>query len=243
MKFLHARLKLKFGEHSEMVDGQLSEVGATRVFLQHQIPTEFRAAIGQVLTVMYNGRSFNGVLIQQTSDHEKYYDVRFLHLLEEEREFLRKDIDTYGVEPGWSRKFPRIELPPLHDEYFMPTLCSLRYDGEEYFLTILNFTLGGIRVETIAGAIPKIKIGQYVRFDLLLSNGELLRDFDAEVRNMANQSRKDDDELHPVQSLGLRITKCSKTVDKKYKTMIRDYCVYLKKIMVDEQYRIEDEQE
>ncbi len=219
------------GEHSSFVDGQLSHSGVAKVFYPHQIPTAFRKSVGQTFTVIYSAHTFNGILIEQASSElEKYYDIRFVDLSPSEKEFLHQEIETYGVSPRWTRKYPRIDLAAAEGKCVVPSQCSLRYHEAEFALLIKNFTLGGLRVETILSQIPNIRIGQHVHFDLQLSNNEVLRGFEGEVRNIALQTRNDSGDIHSVQTLGLKVTNPYQAEEAKYKKMIKDYCLYLKKM-------------
>ena len=109
----------------------------------------------------------------------------------------------------------------------------VRFVGQEIFVNVLNFTLGGIRIETIGDHLGEIRVGAVLSFDLLTSTGEIMANLTAEVRNIAAHESNEDGSRRVSRSFGLRFTNMDPVNERKYRTLIRDYCLVLQKRLLE----------
>jgi hypothetical protein len=231
-KFFQGNFDLEHGNNKINLRGLLSEQGITKIFLTGAVPDFWKTMIGQAVVVKLDSLTISGVLIQQFVEHGSYYEVRFRGLDENQKTFLRQRTTTEGISPGWQREFPRIPLGGLADpELPVPNLCMVRFAGQEFFVNVLNFTIGGIRIETIGNSLGQVRVGAILHFDLLTSTGEILGNLSGEVRNLSEHEHTD---KTLTRSFGIRFVNLDPVNERKYKELIKAYCLILQKRLAEE---------
>lgn len=231
-KFFQSNFDLEHGKNKINLRGLLSEQGITKIFLTGAVPDFWKPMIGQPVTVRLDSLTISGVLIQQFVEHGSYYEVRFRGLDENQKAFLRQRTTAEGISPGWQREFPRIPLGGLADpELPVPNLCMVRFAGQEFFVNVLNFTIGGIRIETIGNSLSQVRVGAILHFDLLTSTGEIMGNLSGEVRNLSEHEHAD---KSITRSFGIRFVNMDPVNERKYKELIKEYCLILQKRLSEE---------
>ncbi len=234
-RFFQSNFDLEHGKHKINLRGLLSEQGITKIFLTGTVPDFWKAMIGQPVTVKLDSLTIAGVLIQQFVELGSYYEVRFRGLDENQKSFLRQRTTNEGISPGWQREFPRIPLGGLADpELPVPNLCMVRFADQEFFVNVLNFTIGGIRIETIENSLGQVRVGAILHFDLITSTGEIIGNLSGEVRNLSEHEHTD---KSITRSFGIRFVDMDPLNERKYKAykkLIKEYCLILQKRLVKE---------
>jgi hypothetical protein len=106
----------------------------------------------------------------------------------------------------------------------------VRFVGQEHFVNVMNFTLGGLRIETMGDTLAELRVGAHLSFDLITTNGEVFANLSAEVRNIAVHERENPDGTKSsTRSFGLRFKEMDPVNDRKYRNLIREYCLILQK--------------
>jgi hypothetical protein len=108
----------------------------------------------------------------------------------------------------------------------VPSICMVHFLGKEVFVNVVNFTLGGLRFETTADELKELRVGSTVQFDLGTSTGGVMPNLTGEIRNVAEQ------ELQgglKTRAFGLRIINWDPVNERKYKELIKDYCLAMQK--------------
>lgn len=233
-KFYESNFEISYLGNTFPMRGLVSESGITKVFLSAGLPESWRERVGNPLVTKLGDFEISSVLLQQQVTHGVFFELRFQNLPDAAREFIRQRIAAEGIAPGWKRDFPRIPVDRVVDpELPVPNLCMVRFVGQEIFVTVLNFTLGGIRIETLGDNLAELRVGAILNFDLLTSNGEIMANLAAEVRNIATHEGSADGKLKTTRSFGLRFQGMDPTNEKKYRALIRDYCTVLSKRLND----------
>lgn len=229
-KFFQSSFEIEFQGQKLEMRGLVSEWGVTKIFLPGGLPDFWRDAMGQAIIARIDGISFSAVLLRHTVEHGIYYELRFPNIDENQKAFLRQRVAAEGISPGWKREFPRIPVTLGEDpELPVPNLCIVHFLGKDIFVNVMNFTLGGLRIETIGDNLSELRVGALLQFDLLTSTGAILADLSAEVRNISLHEHEEGARKNITRSFGLRIKNMDPVNDRKYRDLIRDYCLVLQK--------------
>ncbi|MGE3262873.1 MAG: PilZ domain-containing protein [Bacteriovoracia bacterium] len=226
-KFFHSGFDIEYQGQSLNLQGLFSEQGITKIFLSAGLSDFWKNAIGQPVNVSLPPLKLSGVLLQQHVEHGSFFEIRFRGLDENQKAFLRQRMTAEGISPGWQRKFPRINVNGIQDPDFpVPNLCMVRFASQDFFVNVLNFTLGGLRIETLGDHLGEVRVGAMLSFDLLTTTGSIMANLSAEVRNLTAHEHED---KTITRSFGLRFVNMDPANEKKYREMIRDYCLLLQK--------------
>lgn len=229
-KFFQTSFAIEFHGNTLNLRGLVSPTGVTKIFLSNGLPDFWKKAIGETVTVHLEKMKLKGVLLQQYVEHGTFYEIKFRDLAEPLQAYLEHRLLNEGVSPGWKRKFPRIPVKGYEDpELPVPNLCMVRFVGQELFVNVMNFTLGGLRIETLGDALAEIRVGSQLHFDLITSTGEILANLSAEVRNIAVHDHPGAEGPSLTRSFGLKFLEMDPVNERKYRTLIRDYCIILQK--------------
>lgn len=232
-KFFQAEVQMEFEGATIEARGMVSERGVTRMFLTSGLPPEFK--FERPVSVKIDFLSCKGLLIRQTIEHGAFYEIQFLDLKDAQRDYIRQRMETDGISPGWQRKFPRIPVTAMNDPNLpVPNLCMVRFAGQEVFLNVMNFTLGGLRIETMGDALSGLRVGAHIQFDLMTTTGELLHNMTAEVRNISMNEQMGKEGKIVTRSFGLRLVDLDPVIERRYKSLIKDYCLALQKKLNEE---------
>lgn len=228
-KFYHSEIEIEFAGETLQLRGLVSEQGVTKIFLNRGLPESWRSAFGHELKIKVERLELTGVLLQQFVEHGSFFEIRFRNLTEPDRQVIRQRIQSEGISPGWRRAFPRIPVyPGLDTSLPVANLCMVRFVGQEVFVNVLNFTLGGIRIETMGDNLSELRVGSLISFDLITSEGEILANLNAEVRSLATHDNQRETGPTITRSFGLQFKAMDPVNEKKYRRLIRDYCLAIK---------------
>lgn len=228
-RFVAAKLRIEFNGQSTEVDAHVSTMGATRIFFQNTLPPFLSASFGKEISIIYKNHSCTGLLIQQNVDHGIYYDIKFLKIPAEANDQIQKDIDAEGSTPSWIRKHPRITVESMETELPVPSLCTVYFLGQPHFVNVLNFTLGGIRVETVSDELEGLRVGAKVQFDLIATNGMVFNNMSGVVRNISTRIEQRESGAITCRSFGLQLVDMHPINEKNYKQLIKEYCLMVQK--------------
>lgn len=235
-KFYQTNFDMISEGESVSLKGLVSESGITKVFIPSNLNEFWRTQIGQAVSLKIDGLILPAVLMQQFVEHGTFFEFRFLALEEPHRNYIRQRIAVEGISPGWKRKFPRIPVGKENDpELPIPSLCMVRFIGQEIFVTVMNFTLGGLRIETLGDNLVEVRVGSVLHFDLVASNGAVMANLSAEVRNMAVHELEKGGARQMTRSFGLRFMEMDPANERKYRDLIRDYCLIMQKRFSEEE--------
>lgn len=225
-KFYQASFEIETGGQTLALRGLVSEHGITKIF-QAQMPPFWEAQVGRTLTLSLDRMLISAVLVRQFVEHGSFYELRFRGLDEAHRNYIRQRVAAEGISPGWQRQFPRIPVNGAIDPNLpVPSLCMVHFLGKEVFVNVINFTLGGLRVETVGDELKELRVGSVIQFDLGTSTGGVMPNMTGEIRNVAEQEQS---EGRKTRAFGLRIVNWDPVNERKYKELIKDYCLAMQK--------------
>jgi hypothetical protein len=228
-KFYQANFEIESGGHSLSLKGLVSESGVTKIF-QANMPAFWDNQVGRTITLRLDRMVIEAVWLKQFVEHGSFYELRFRGLEEAHRNYIRQRIASEGISPGWQRQFPRIPVNDGQDPSLpVPSLCMVHFLGKEVFVNVVNFTLGGLRIETIDDELKELRVGSVVQFDLGTSSGGVMPNLTGEIRNVAEQERTEEGGTKKTRAFGLRIINWDPVNERKYKELIKDYCLAMQK--------------
>jgi hypothetical protein len=227
-KFFQANVEMECNGARCEARGMISERGVTRIYLSNGPPKEFR--FDMPINVKVDFLNCQGILMKQIVEHGIFYEVQFLNLKEAQLDYIRQRVESDGINPGWQRKFPRISVVGMNEtDLPVPNLCMVRFVGQEVFVNVMNFTLGGLRIETMGDALGELRVGARIQFDLMTTMGDVLRNMPGEVRNISFNEQNTKEGKVITRSFGIKLLDVDPVNEKRYKGMIKDYCLALQK--------------
>lgn len=229
-KFFQTSFDIEHGGEILSLRGLVSTTGVTKIFLTAGLPPYWKNILGTTVNVRLEKFELKGVLLQQLVEHGTFFEIKFRELSDPMRSYIEQRLQADGISPGWKRQFPRIPVKGMDDpELPMPNVCMVRFVGQEIFVNVMNFTLGGIRIETLGDSLGELRVGSVLHFDLITTTGEIMANLSAEVRNIAVHDHKNADGPALTRSFGLRFVNLDPVNERKYRQLIRDYCTVLQK--------------
>lgn len=227
-KFFQAIVEMSYGGATVESKGMVSERGVTRMHIPEGLPKEFK--LEHPVEVKVDFLICKGLIMKQTIEYGVFYEVQFLDLQDSQRSYIKQRIENDGVNPGWQRKFPRIPVAGLNEaDLPLPNLCMVRFVGQEVFVNVMNFTLGGIRIETMGDSLAELRVGARIQFDLMTTTGEVLRNMSGEVRNISLNENALKQGKTVTRSFGLKLVDLDQNNERRYRHLIRDYCLAIQK--------------
>lgn len=202
------------------VQALVSQFGAKYVFDESEIPMEFLKGKGPELTVMYHEIPVKGVLVKEMNTSGVYFHIRFINPSNLFRHQINIDLKESGLPSPWGRSFARLESE--YKNLPAPTIAMVTENSDTKYISIKNFTLGGLLLEHSLSDQIDLKIGTRISFDIVTNHGERLEKIVAEVCNITSESRGEGGDkcfwgvkfisMHPLSAM-------------KYKNLIKEYCI------------------
>lgn len=206
-------------------DSLVSEFGARRVLDIQDVPKEYGDLTGKVVSVNFRGITVQGKFSKEILPEGAFYNIRFLNVDEEMREQIRNDIADHGFPSPWKRGFPRIGLTNSLEGVEVPNMALVDDANGVHYFRVLNFTLGGLLLQTDGETAEKFAINERFYTQLITSNGDSISGvWCAIVRK--------DLELTDVElkvNCGVQIISMSSAANKIYRRLILNYCEQMKK--------------
>ncbi len=228
-KFVATVFEIEHKGNTLELQGLVSVTGITKIFLPSGLPAAWKDVLGKTVNVRVGNALLKGNFIHQQVEHGVIYEIKFENIDEPTKKYIEQRMEAEGIAPGWKRKYPRIPVKGYDDpELPVPNLCMVRFVGQEIFVNVVNFTLGGIRIETLGDNLQEIRVGSTLHFDLITSSGEIFANLSGEVRNIAVHDRNTEEGRVITRSFGLRFVDMDTVNEKKYRQLIRSYCEMLK---------------
>ncbi len=232
IKFFPADFILHFQGKEIPLRGLLSELGITRVTAVESNPPDWKDSFGKEYDIQLGSLTVKGLLVQHFDTGGACVLVRFPNLTEEDRNKIRRLVEAKGVFPGWQRKLPRISVEDTDSELPLPSLCTVRFAGQEVFVEVMNFTLGGLGIKSMGSQLAPARVGMQLQFDLITNRGEIIANSTAEIMNVSVHDLpgvEGKGASSAIRYLGLKIREMSLDGKTAYKNLIRDYCLAVQK--------------
>ncbi len=223
--FTIQKLKIKHISHDLEVDALVSEHGAKRIYHESNLPAVLLPLISGEVEVEYKEQLTKGHFIKETTFDGIFYNLKFTGENEELKATIRADVKSTGVDSPWQRKYARIAIQ--HDNNLtVPFMAVYKHGGSSVFLQVKNFTLGGLLLDYSGDELEALSIGSQLKFDLLTNNGDSISDIEVMVMHVSQDLKCMEFEETSYQ-FGVKIIEMSSVSEKKYRDLIRDYCLGL----------------
>jgi len=185
-KFVATAFEIEHGGNTLELKGLVSPTGITKIYLQSGLAPLWKALLGSVVNVRLGSVQIPGTFLHQQVEHGVIFEIKFGNLEKPIHKYLEQRILAEGISPGWQRKYPRIPVKGYDDpELPVPNLCMVRFVGQEIFVNVMNFTIGGLRIETLGDSLAELRVGSVLHFDLITSTSDIFANLSGEVRNIA----------------------------------------------------------
>ncbi len=198
------------------------ENGAKRVFSDSDHPENINDYIGKLVHVELKDYLIQGIFTKEITQEGIFYNIRFLSPPETVRSFIREGIRKKGVPTPWIRKLPRIPINRQENKMPAPLIAVVNYNGQSFFLNIINFTVGGLLLESSALDMQTVSVGAVIEFDLLINHGEQIGGLTAQVMHISEDFHEPDHEA--VRLYGVKFFPMNLLNQTKYNKVIKDYC-------------------
>lgn len=230
-KFIQKKFFLQDGDTNVELIGLMSAHGFTRIYSKDDTVAEIMAKIaGKPIDIRIDSFDLNSIIEKQFAEEGSFFEVRFINISPSVLEQLELKVEQEGSEPSWHRLHPRIAISTIATMSMnVPTMCVIKHGGQEHYLNVLNFTVGGLRLETMADILADIKVGHILPFDLVTTSGDSLFNIQGEVRNVGVHSLQDKKATEIRRSFGIKIGRMEPQNLSKYNEMIRRLCEALKR--------------
>lgn len=213
------------GERREL-EGLVSEHGVRRVFEVGLLPNYWESLTGQVVNVEIHGLVIPGVFTREILPDSSYYNIRFQNPDEAVRDRLRRKIGESGFPSPWKRTYPRIPAQTEIEGVGMPTIALVESNAGVQFYKIMNFTLGGMLMEADPDAEAPMPLGTKFYFQIMISDGASISGVWGRVVRIDEES----DGGRRFLRYGVQLVSMSSAANKKYRTLILDYCEKVKRM-------------
>lgn len=205
------------------VQALVSSHGAKYVFEETEIPQDLVKILGHEVEVRYQGIPVRCRVVRETNQAGTIFSFKFLQpsglLLQQ----ISKDVKERGLPSPWLRALPRLS-PQTAKHLPSPALAMIALRGETHFLTVKNFTLGGLLLEFEGSGLEFLKMGAVVDFDLVTNGGEKL----TELRAMVCHVTEEKGDAQALTFFGVRFLEMSPLSEIKYKSLVREHCLGLR---------------
>jgi hypothetical protein len=223
--FVSQKISLLVAEKEFRVQALVSAYGAKYVFEDSELPQEIREMIGKEIELVYRKVPVKCRVVREVNSAGIVYSFRFIRPSNVLLKQIEKDIQDSGLPSPWLRSLPRLSTEAKHLP--LPALAVVDYGGDVQFLSVKNFTLGGLLVEYTGNALRDLVIGRTLTFDLVTNGGDKIDNLTAKVTHLSTETVEKNPEANRVQ-FGLKFLPMNLLSDAKYKALIRSHCMGLK---------------
>lgn len=208
----------------------ISSAGAVMVFDSQDAPENMENFLSQDIRVTIAGKTYPGVFIKEFEGNFTYYSFRFRELSVAERASIEKVIQETGARMPPKRKYPRLNAQLENIDIAVPSYAI--YNGidaaNSTFFGIVDFTIGGLLLETLKEDGPSLRVGDTINFEIFISTGtEQIPDACGEIVRITETLPKGDGgEVY--MRFGIKLHKMSAKSEAIYRKLIREYCLAMK---------------
>lgn len=221
------RLEFTLGNKQYSFNALVNSYGVPYVFNEVSAPKLVEELAGKTILVKLDGVEFNACFVREESGANTVYSLKFDTMEDGQTQYLASLLEETGAKSPSRRRFPRLDVRQIEGvEVAIPTYIILRIRDKNYFLSILDFTLGGMLVECASTEKPNIKVGDRIEMEVFVTDGDHMQGIFAEVVRMtqAVPSRQSEE----YTQYGLKLEKLSAANDQRYRKIIREYCLAIK---------------
>ena len=220
--FTSQKLKILASGRVFEVQALVSLHGAKYIF--EELPETLKEHGKKELGLLYKGIRVRASLVRESTEAGAVYHLRFLSPGEALLQQIQADILDSGLPSPWRRSLPRLNAQVKNLP--VPSIAVAYHGGQNHFLTVRNFTLGGILLEHVGQELESIVVGSKLEFDLVTNYGDKIADLSGVVAHITEEN----DGALRLQ-LGLKFLPMSLLSDAKYRKLIREHVLSLQTLL------------
>lgn len=227
MEKQYARFEVEFTMQGEprRLECLISEQGVRRVFEVGAVPGTRDVLLGQDVVITTRGLQLPGVFTREILPESSFYNIRFRISSQENLGKLREQIREYGFSSPWQRTYPRIPAE-VELNIGLPTVALVESPEGVQFFKVINFTLGGLLIESEPDSENVMSLGHRFYFQLMVSDGNSISGIWGKIVRIDEESIGG----RSVIRYGVQIVSMSSLANKKYRTLIVNYCEKVKQM-------------
>jgi len=231
-RFAKVELTFPFNGKVRTLKATISETGAYHVEKINKLSMRTRSSKIIAKSVSINLEIFQkpaqAFFVREIDDNSAFYNLQFANMNDSQIRSLKGHIAHYGFPSPWNRKFPRLTAKVRDPRFIVPYFADLEIDGIYFNPSIINFTVDGLlfKIPSDDPAASKIRPGKSIRFDLLMSTGLSIYQFQAEIVRYTECVSMEDFKTHTL--FGVKITSQPKNSRRLYYGCIKKYAQILK---------------
>lgn len=224
----YARFPVSFflGGQEFTNESLISETGARRVFEIDEVPVGFGDLTGQSVKVRFRGFTLQGTFSKEILPDTAFYNIRFVGVQDDQIQQLKLEIKEHGFPSPWKRGFPRISSDRSDIDVEIPSMGLVDNDEGVHYFRVMNFTLGGLLMQTDESTSEVFEIGERFYLQLITTTGESVTGIWASI------VRKDVELVGSERKIncGVQIESMSSQANKRYRNIILHYCEKMKQL-------------
>lgn len=203
----------------------VSKYGAKYVFDEDELPDSLKRDGERIVDLVYKGLLVKGVLVKEVGQSGAVYNLRFMNPGLALMQQIQADILDSGLPSPWKRSLPRLDAQVR--DLPVPSIAVLFHRGQSIFLTVKNFTVGGLLVDYAGDELKNCHVGTSLEFDLVTNQGDKIGDLKAVIARVTEEPGEGSSLR---MQLGLKFLPMGILSDAKYRNLIRDHVVGLQKL-------------
>lgn len=215
-------LKIHLPNRVIRTESLVYEYGVKQVFTEASAPDDIDDFLGKIIHVEFDDLVVQSIITKEISFQGISYNLKFSHPPERIRKYIRLEIKKRGIPTPWQRKYVRLSTAGASEKAPVPAMASLRFDGEVFFLNVINFTLGGLLLEANAMECAPIKIGEKLNLDIMVNQGDSIPGVTVQAMHICEDFKLPD--LLPIRLIGVQFESFTTQARNKYNKLIKDYC-------------------
>ncbi len=220
--FTSQKLKILVDGKEFQIQALVSALGAKFVFEEQDIPTELSSNLGKDLNIVYRDNHVKGRLVREKTVTGLMYNLKFNAPSKSFMSMVEADILDSGLPSPWRRALPRLSTAVKNLP--APSLVVLYHNGSTLFLTVRNFTLGGMLCEYLGKDLSTLNVGVKLNFDIVTNSGDKISELSGIVCHISEESL-DESGGSVLCHYGIRLLSMNLLSETKYKFLIREYCM------------------
>jgi hypothetical protein len=208
------------------VQALVSIYGAKYVFDDTDIPEEAKRCLGVEVQAVYKGIPVRCRFVRETNGVGTIYSLRFLSPTKLLLQQIEKDVLVTGLPSPWMRSLPRLTTTAAK-HLPVPALAIVQIGRSTIYMSIKNFTLGGLQLEYSGDDARDLKVGTRIEFDIVTNGGDKLVDLAGQITHVTVELN-DSIGASGRYQFGMKFLPSNVHVETRYKAMIRAHCEGLK---------------
>ena len=217
-----AKIEFTLGDETFVKNTLISATSAACIFYENNKPENIVSLLDQTIEIKLDFFTLNARFFKVDSGSDSYYSLRFIDLNENQKKSLQNFLDSVGADSPSNRKMPRLSITPETLMMGVPSYIIINRQTETHFLSILNFNIEGMLVQTQANDNPHLEVGDDIDFNLFISDGDCIPNLNAKIMRLTEEIPAGEE--NKVIQYGIKLGEMQLLSKERYKRIIKEYC-------------------